>query len=176
MIETERLVLRAYREEDRDAFAALTGDPRVGYWVANVKDRAQSDVMMDRLNAHITAHGYGLWGVARKTDDKIIGLCGLDPIAEGDLPVGAGIEMAWRMIPEVWRQGLASEAAAAALDWGLANLDVPEILAFTADTNLASQGVMRRIGMKADPARDFDHPRLAADHPLLRHVVYAARR
>ncbi|MDO9431970.1 MAG: GNAT family N-acetyltransferase [Phenylobacterium sp.] len=176
MIETERLVLRAYREEDSDAFAALTGDPRVGYWVANVKDRAQSDVMMDRLNAHITAHGYGLWGVARKTDDKIIGLCGLDPIAEGDLPVGAGVEMAWRMIPEVWRQGLASEAAAAALGWGLANLDVPEILAFTADTNLASQGVMRRIGMKADPARDFDHPRLAADHPLLRHVVYAARR
>ncbi len=176
MIETERLVLRAYREEDRDAFAALTGDPRVGYWVANVKDRAQSDVMMDRLNAHITAHGYGLWGVARKTDDKLIGLCGLDPIAEGDLPVGAGVEMAWRMIPEVWRQGLASEAAAAALGWGLANLDVPEILAFTADTNLASQGVMRRIGMTADPSRDFDHPRLAADHPLLRHVVYVARK
>lgn len=176
MIETERLVLRAYREEDRDAFAALTGDPRVGYWVANVKDRAQSDVMMDRLNAHIAAHGYGLWGVARKTDDKIIGLCGLDPIAQGDLPVGPGVEMAWRMIPQVWRQGLASEAASAALSWGLANLDVPEILAFTADTNLASQGVMRRIGMEADPARDFDHPRLAADHPLLRHVVYVARR
>lgn len=176
MIETERLVLRAYREEDRDAFAALTGDPRVGYWVANVKDRAQSDVMMDRLNAHIAAHGYGLWGVARKTDDKIIGLCGLDPIAAGDLPVGPGVEMAWRMIPEVWRQGLASEAAAAALGWGLANLAAPEILAFTADTNLASQGVMRRIGMTADPSRDFDHPRLAADHPLLRHVVYVARK
>lgn len=176
MIETERLVLRAYREEDRDAFAALTGDPRVGYWVANVMDRAKSDATMDRLNAHIAAHGYGLWGVARKTDDKIIGLCGLDPIAEGDLPVGAGVEMAWRLIPEVWRQGLASEAAAAVLGWGLANLDAPEILAFTADTNLASQGVMRRIGMTADPSRDFDHPRLASDHPLLRHVVYAARR
>ena len=176
MIETERLVLRAYREEDRNAFAALTGDPRVGYWVANVLDRAQSDAMMDRLNAHIGAHGYGLWGVARKTDDKIIGLCGLDPIAPGDLPVGPGIEMAWRMIPEVWRQGLASEAAAAALSWGLTNLEAPEILAFTADTNLASQGVMGRIGMQADPARDFDHPRLAADHPLLRHVVYVARR
>ena len=176
MIETERLILRGYREEDRDTFAALTGDPRVGYWVANVLDRAQSDAMMDRLNAHIGAHGYGLWGVARKTDDKIIGLCGLDPIAPGDLPVGPGIEMAWRMIPEVWRQGLASEAAAAALSWGLTHLDAPEILAFTADTNLASQGVMRRIGMQADPARDFDHPRLAADHPLLRHVVYVARK
>lgn len=176
MIETERLVLRAYREEDRDAFAALTGDPRVGYWVANVLDRAKSDATMDRLNAHIADHGYGLWGVARKTDDKIVGLCGLDPIAEGDLPVGPGVEMAWRMIPEVWRQGLASEAAAAALAWGMANLDTSEILAFTADTNLASQGVMRAIGMKADPARDFDHPRLAADHPLLRHVVYVARR
>ena len=176
MIETERLILRAYREEDREAFAALNGDPRVGYWVANVMDRAQSDAAMDRHNAHIAAHGYGLWGVARKADDQIIGFCGLHPIPEGDLPVGAGIEMAWRLIPEVWRQGLASEAAAAALGWGLANLAAPEILAFTADTNLASQGVMRRIGMTADPSRDFDHPRLAADHPLLRHVVYVARR
>ena len=176
MIETERLILRAYREEDRDAFAALNGDPRVGYWVANVMDRAQSDAAMDRHNAHIAAHGYGLWGVARNSDDRIIGFCGLRPVPAGDLPVGPVIEMAWRMIPAVWRQGLASEAASAALAWGLTHLDVSEILAFTADTNLASQGVMRKIGMIADPSRDFDHPRLAPDHPLNRHVVYVACR
>jgi RimJ/RimL family protein N-acetyltransferase len=176
MIQTERLILRPYREEDRPDFAALNGDPQVGYWVANVMDRARSDAMMDQLNAHIADHGYGLWGVARRADDRIIGFCGLRPILAGDLPVGPGIEMAWRMIPAVWRQGLASEAAAAALAWGLANLDTAEFLAFTADTNLSSQGVMRKIGMVADPSRDFDHPRLAADHPLNRHVVYTARR
>ena len=76
----------------------------------------------------------------------------------------------------MWELSSSSEAAKAALAWGFANLDRDEFLAFTADTNLASQGVMRKIGMVADPARDFDHPRLAADHPLLRHVVYVARR
>lgn len=176
MIQTERLILRAYRDEDRADFAALNGDPQVGYWVANLMDRARSDALLDQLNDQIAAYGYGLWGVARKDDDRIIGFCGLRAIAAGDLPVGPGVEMAWRMIPAVWRQGFASEAADAALRWGLANLDVPEILAFTADTNLASQGVMRKIGMVADPARDFDHPRLAPDHPLNRHVVYMARR
>ena len=172
MIETERLILRAYREEDRDAFAALNGDPRVGYWVANVMDRAQSDAAMDRHNAHIAAHGYGLWGVARKTDDKIIGVCGLHPIPEGDLPVGAGVEMAWRMIPEVWRQGLASEAAAAVMADGFARLGLDEITAITAQINVRSQAVMQRLGMRRDAASDFDHPAFEPDDPMRRTVVY----
>jgi RimJ/RimL family protein N-acetyltransferase len=84
--------------------------------------------------------------------------------------------MGWRLAVGAQGQGLATEGARAALDWGFANLDVNEILAWTADSNVASQAVMRRIGMTPDPSRDFDHPRLAEDHPLRRHVVFAARR
>jgi len=175
MIETERLILRAYREEDRPDFAALHGDERVGRWLGGTLDRAGSDALLDRLNAHITQHGWGAWAVERKSDGRLIGMTGLAPVNEV-LPVGPAIEIEWRFIPEAWGEGYATEAARVVLAWAFANLDQDEILAFTADTNLASQGVMRKIGMVADPARDFDHPRLAADHPLNRHVVYTARR
>ena len=93
-----------------------------------------------------------------------------------DLPAPGAIELAWRLHPDAQGFGLATEGAAAARDWAFANLSVDEIVAITADTNLRSQAVMRKIGMTADPARDFDHPRLAPDHPLRRHVMFAARR
>jgi RimJ/RimL family protein N-acetyltransferase len=175
MIQTERLILRPYREEDRPDFAALNGDPQVGEWLGGTLDRAGSDALLDRLNAHITEHGWGAWAVERRSDGRLIGMTGLAPVGEV-LPVAPAIEIEWRFVSDAWGKGYATEAAQAVLAWGLANLDVPEILAFTADTNLASQGVMRKIGMVADPSRDFDHPRLAADHPLNRHVVYVARK
>jgi RimJ/RimL family protein N-acetyltransferase len=176
MLETDRLILRAYGDADHEAFAALNGDPRVAAWLGGAQDRAQGDATMDRINAHIAEHGFGLWGAEQKSNGRLIGFVGLTTVEAGELPVGPAIEMGWRLIPDVWGQGLASEGARAALAWGLAHIDTPEIVAFTADTNLASQGVMRKIGMTYDPARDFDHPRLALDHPLRRHVVWVARR
>lgn len=176
MIETERLILRGYREEDREPFAALNGDPRVRQWLGGTSDRAASDAMLDRINLHIAEHGWGLWALERKADHRLIGFTGLAEVKAGALPVGPAVEMGWRLSPDAWGGGFATEAAQAALAWGLAHIDTDEIIAFTAATNLKSQAVMTRIGMKADPSRDFDHPRLAPDDPLLRHVVYSARR
>ena len=176
MIETERLILRAFRETDREAFAAINGDPRVGAWLGGVIDRAASDAMLDRINAHIQETGWGLWAAERKADARLIGFVGLSTVKAGALPIGPAIEMGWRLAPEAWGGGFATEGAQAALDWGFDHIDTSEIIAFTATTNLASQAVMRRIGLAPDPGRDFDHPRLAEDHPLRRHVVFAARR
>jgi RimJ/RimL family protein N-acetyltransferase len=174
MIETERLILRAFRDEDREAFAALNGDPRVGEWLGGVSDRAQSDAMLERTNAHIAKHGFGFWAAERKADGRLVGMIGLRTLEE--TPPGPGVEIGWRLAPDVQGAGLATEGAAAALAWGLANIDMPEIIAFTARSNLRSQAVMRRIGMAPAPERDFDHPRLAVDHPLRPHVVFVARR
>ena len=176
MIETERLVLRRYRKEDREPFAELNGDPRVGDWLGGAIDRAASDAMLDRINAHIDEHGWGLWAAERKADRRLLGFVGLATVKAGALPVGPAVEMGWRLIPDAWGAGFATEGAHAALAWGLANIDTDEIIAFTAASNVKSQAVMTRIGMVPDPARDFDHPRLARDHPLSRHVVYMARR
>lgn len=177
MIETERLILRRFRDDDREAFAALNGDPRVGDWLGGALDRAGSDALMDRIEAHYAQHDFGFWAVERTSDGRLIGMIGLAVVTPDALPsIGAAVEIGWRLIPEAWGGGYAAEGATAALSWGFANLDVPEIIAFTARSNLKSQAVMRRIGMTPDPARDFDHPRLAADHPLRPHVVFVAKR
>ena len=177
MIETARLILRAPTDGDRSAIAEIHGDPRVGDWLGGIQDRAASDATVDRILACIATHGFGLWAAERKADGGLVGLIGLAPIApDSPLPLAPGVEIGWRLSPDAWGQGYAVEGAAAALAWGLARLDLPEIVSFTARSNLKSQAVMRRIGLRPDPARDFDHPRLAADHPLRPHVVFCTAR
>jgi len=174
VIETERLILRAFRSEDREAFAEINADPRVNEWLGGPIDRAASDATIDRINAQIAQEGFGFWAAERKADRRLVGMIGLR--AQTDAPPAPCLELGWRLAVEAQGQGLATEGAQAALAWGFANQDSSEILAWTAATNVRSQQVMRRIGMIHDPARDFDHPTLAEDHPLRRHVVFVATR
>ena len=174
MIETGRLVLRPAVDADREALAALNGDPRVGDWLGGALDRAASDAFVDRVQAHEAAHGFGFWAVERRTDARVIGMTGVWWVPPR-MAMPDTVEIGWRFHPDAWGQGYATEAAKAALTYGFSTLRLPEIVAFTARANLASQGVMRRIGMVPVPERDFDHPGLAEDHPLRPHVMYVAR-
>jgi RimJ/RimL family protein N-acetyltransferase len=176
LIETERLILRPPTDADRDALFALNADPRVGEWLVGPLDREAADALVDRVLAHIARHGFGFWTVERKADAAVIGMAGL--LAMGaDLPPGPALEVGWRFIPAAWGSGYATEAARGAIYWGFANRpDAGEIIAITARTNLASQAVMRRLGMVHEPWRDFDHPKLAADNPLRPHVTFSLKR
>ena len=174
MIETDRLILRNWRDEDREAFARINGDPRVGEWLGGAIDRAASDALVDRLREQIARDGFGFFAAERRPDGRLVGMIGIR--AQTDAPPAPCLELGWRLAVEAQGEGLATEGARALLTWGFANRDAGEILAWTAATNLRSQAVMRRIGMAHDPARDFDHPALAGDHPLRRHVVFVATR
>ena len=174
VIETPRLRLRDFREDERARFAELVGDAEVGAWLGGALTREAADAAFDRARAAIADRGYGLWAVERRADGALIGQIGLN-LSPDDLPVAPSVEMSWRVFPEVWGQGYASEGAAAALAWGLAHLpaDLP-IIAFTTPGNLRSQAVMRKIGLTRDPARDFEHPRLPPGHPLRAHILFVA--
>jgi RimJ/RimL family protein N-acetyltransferase len=174
MIETDRLTLRAFREDDRAPLAAINGDPRVGEWLGGAIDRTASDALLDRVNAEIARDGFGFFAAERKADGRLVGMIGIR--AQKDAPPAPCLELGWRLAVEAQGQGYATEGARALLDWGFATKGNDEILAWTAASNLRSQAVMRRIGMIPDPARDFDHPALAEDHPLRRHVVFVAKR
>ena len=174
MIQTRRLTLRRWRESDRAVFAAINVEPETAYWLGGQITRAQSDRAIDRYSAHIEAHGFGRWAVERLEDGALIGAIGVMPVI-GDYAF-EGFELGWRLARQTWGQGFATEAARAALVDAFARGGLTEIIAFTSDQNLRSIGVMQRIGMVRDAARDFDHPALAPDHPLLRHMVYAATR
>lgn len=94
---------------------------------------------------------------------------------EYSAPFTPAVEVGWRLARSQWGKGYATEAARAAVTYGFADLGLDEIVSFTTVGNLRSRAVMERLGMTHDPADDFDHPRIEADHPLRRHVLYRLR-
>ena len=84
------------------------------------------------------------------------------------------MEVAWRLQQRYWRQGYATEAAHAAIEDAFLRIGLTDIVAFTALINLASARVMEKLGMAR--SIEFDHPRVAADNPLRRHVLYRLTR
>ena len=174
MIETERLILRPPVDGDRASVVTIGADPEVGRWLGGVRDRAASDLLVDRCLEHLERFGFGIGVIERKADRRVIGMAGLGYVPDG-LPEEGEVEIGWRLLSEVWGQGYATEAARAWLAEGFQKIGATEIVAFTARINVASQKVMRRIGMVATPDRDFDHPLVAEGDPLRPHVTWIAR-
>lgn len=168
---TARLQLRQWQPQDRDAFAAMGADPEVMRHFPATLTRSQSDAMAEGCEALLAERGWGIWAVERLQDRQFIGIVGLH-VPRADLPFSPCVEVLWRLARNAWHQGFATEAAQAALKVGFEALQLAEIVAFTTTSNLPSQALMQRLGMARDSAGDFDHPALAADHPLRPHVLY----
>jgi RimJ/RimL family protein N-acetyltransferase len=139
-----------------------------------VLDRAASDALADRFAARLAEHGWGLWAVEVLGGDPFVGSVGLNsPTFEA--PFMPAVEVGWRLLPEHWGNGYATEAARAAVRFGFDRLGLDEIVSFTTTVNEPSRRVMERLGMTHDPADDFDHPALP-DWPQRRHVLYRLKR
>jgi RimJ/RimL family protein N-acetyltransferase len=175
VIETERLILRPWRDADRAPFIAMSADPAVMETLGGVLSEAEALGYIERSQNGIRWFGYGRWMVERREDGAFIGVVGLMPIY-WRLPLPAGFEMGWRLVREAWGQGYASEAAKAAIADGFERGGLTEVFAFTSLPNLRSQAVMARIGMQRTSTLDFDHPALAQEHPMRRHLVWIQRR
>jgi RimJ/RimL family protein N-acetyltransferase len=167
-METERLTMRRWRDADRAPFAELNGDPETLVFFPSTLTRAESDAFVDRMEARLAAHGYGLWALEVKQTGEFIGFTGLAPMQD-DVPGAGGTEIGWRLARSAWHRGYATEAALAAREVAFAGAGLPELWSMTAVLNTPSQAVMRRIGM-TEAAR-FPHPRVPAG-PLKPHVIY----
>lgn len=176
-LETDRLRLRAWRVGDRAAFVALNADPLVMEYFPAPISAEDTYAMVERIARGFDDHRFGLWAVERKDSRTFIGFVGL-AVPSYPAPFMPTVEAGWRLAREHWGQGLATEAARAALGYGFGDCDLPEIVSFTSLHNVRSIAVMERLGMTRDPAEDFDHPRVPAGHRLRRHVLYrmSARR
>ena len=104
-------------------------------------------------------------------DAPFIGFIGL-AVPSFDAPFTPCVELGYRLACEHWGHGYATEGSRAALEFGFTTIGLPEIVAMTAVDNQRSRRVMERLGMRRNPADDFDHPNIAADHRLRRHVLY----
>ena len=168
--ETERLVLRRWRAEDSEPFAALNADPKVMEDFASGLSRRESDELIDRIEAAFAERGFGLWALEVKATGEFIGFTGLW-VPSFEAAFTPTVEIGWRLARGAWGHGFATEAAKASLHEGFLEHGLPEVVALTYEHNARSRAVMERLGMKRDPSDDFDHPALAG-HRLARHVLY----
>lgn len=170
-LETARLRLRRWRDDDRMPFAALNADPVVMEHFPSTLSRAESDALVDRIENGFEERRWGLWAAEAREPSVFVGFVGLNP-ATFDAPFTPAIEIGWRLGREHWGHGYATEGARAALDFGFDELALDEIVSFTTHANMRSRRVMERLGMHHDPANDFDNPNVPVGHPIRPHVLY----
>ncbi|KGM12408.1 GNAT family acetyltransferase [Cellulomonas bogoriensis 69B4 = DSM 16987] len=164
---TDRLLLRPWVEADLEPFARMNADPAVMEHFPSVLTRQDSDALAARARAHIDEHGWGLWAVEVADGAHTGTFAGFTGLA---VPRFAAhftpcVEVGWRLARWAWGSGYATEAARAALHVAFTDLHLDEVVSFTARSNTRSTAVMRRLGMTHDPADDFRHPSVPADHP-----------
>ena len=156
---TERLLLRSWRPSDRAPFARLNADPEVVRFISDGVPftRADSDALLDAIEAHWQEHGFGLWCAAPREDpDGCLGFVGL--AVPAFLPaVLPAVEVGWRLARPVWGRGLATEAARASLRHAFAELGLEAVISIIDPLNERSIRVAHKLGMRR--GADHLHPR-----------------
>lgn len=170
-LETDRLVLREWRDDDRAEFARMNADPRVMEFMAHRLTPEESDALIDRIRECFAQRGFGFWAVEVKQTTPIIGFVGLS-VPRFQAPFTPCVEIGWRLAAEHWGHGYATEAAERVLQHAFSDVGLLDVVSFTTKSNHRSRRVMERLGMHRSLEEDFDHPSLPATHPLRRHVLY----
>ena len=182
-LRTERTVLRPWRPDDREPFAAMNADPVVMEHFPTTLTRVESDTFADHIVAGMNARGWGLSALEISGELSFAGFVGLNVVSfelpsELELVQTPPVEIGWRLATTAWGRGLATEAAGVALSFGFDQLGLTEIISFTTVGNHRSQRVMQKLGMRSGPDDVFDHPRMLElghlDHA--RHVLYRITR
>jgi len=171
--QTERLLLRPWRDDDLPAFAEMNADPEVMRYFLQPLSREESRIYLETFRQRMAQNKFGFWAVEERSSGELAGFVGLNRPGYR-LPFSPCVEVGWRLRKAFWGKGYAPEAAAAALRAGFSEYGLERIVAFTALPNSPSQRVMEKLGMKREG--EFDHPLVAEGHPLQRHVWYQIQR
>jgi RimJ/RimL family protein N-acetyltransferase len=145
ILETDRLFLRKYVEGDAKAFFELNSDPIVLRFVpdaplASVDQACQ--ILLDHPIADYRKHGFGRGACILKSTGQQVGFAGLKYLEELD-----EVDVAYRLLPAYWGQGLATEAALASVEYGFAKLGLKRIIGLAMPENVASIRVLEKIGL-----------------------------
>ncbi|MGH9019825.1 MAG: GNAT family N-acetyltransferase [Acidimicrobiales bacterium] len=172
VLTTDRLRLRGFVNDDRDAFARMNADPRVMEHFPSPLSREESDALVDRINA-AWLNGFGLWAVDVGDTGAFAGFIGLG-LPRFEAHFTPAIEVGWRLCVDAWGRGLATEGARATLSWAReVGLQPPrgEVVSMTTVGNWRSRRVMEHLGFTHHDEDDFDHPTLP-EWEFRRHVLY----
>ncbi|MCA9254884.1 MAG: GNAT family N-acetyltransferase [Phycisphaerales bacterium] len=159
--ETTRLILRAMTTDDAAAFYALNSHPDV-MRLTGEPPLTSIEAAREAIATYpdFNTVGYGRWGCVLKDTGAMIGFCGLkylDDLEEVDL--------GYRLLPEYWGRGLATEASLASVAFGFETLKLNRIIGLVLPENIGSIRVLEKVGMRAEGEFIYDGQR------ALRYVV-----
>lgn len=146
-VETERLWLRSWSPADLDDLAAIFAEPEV--WrhpFGRGLSRDESEQFLNRQLEHWKANGFGVWAAVLRDTGRLIGYMGLS-IPSWLPQVLPAVEVGWRLHPDYWGRGLATEGGRASLRYGFETLELDRIISVYAPGNVASARVMEKLGM-----------------------------
>lgn len=174
-METDRLIMRRWRPEDLEPFAALNADPEVMRYFPACLSKDECAAFIERAETTFENYGFGLWVTEHKDSGEFMGFIGLS-VPRFEVAFNPCVEIGWRLARKFWGSGYATEGAQKALQFGFEDAGLPEIVSFTYEGNHPSRKVMERLGMKYDPSGDFNHPNISTGHWLEKHVLYRLAR
>ena len=163
ILETERLRLRNWRDEDIEPFMTYLNTPKVTRWLGGVQTREKFLEAVERIKGYDRDFGHTFWIVERKSDNALLGFCGLKRVNAPQPKLTGAFEIGWRLREDVWGQGYAREAATAAMDAAFTRHEAPFVVALTVPGNESSLGLMKRLGMSHRPELDFHDPNYGED-------------
>lgn len=167
---TPRLLLRPWHDTDRAPFAAMCATEQVMRYFPSVITEEQSNIVVTRLQAHLDKWGWGFWAAELRATGQFIGFIGL-LVPNENVPAYPCVEVGWRLAPEFWGKGYATEGARTSLDFAFDNLGLESVVAFVVEQNQPSRAVMHRLGMQ-DQQQNFIHPAVSPDSRYPNHCLY----
>ena len=150
-LRTERLVLRMFREDDLDPYAAMAADPEVTRHLGDGRPLSRADAwrQMAMILGHWQLRGYGMWAAEEASTGRLAGRIGFFN------PEGwPGFELGWTLAREFWGRGYATEGARRALEYGFTELGRERVISLILPANLPSVRVAERLGER--PERSVD--------------------
>jgi ribosomal-protein-alanine N-acetyltransferase len=154
-IETARLWLKPYTEDDLEELSVILSNPEVMKYsprgpIPKEKVKQVTQEILEFFIQHWKQHRFGVWAVVGKLTGKLLGHCGLN-----FLPNSPEVEVLYRLDQGYWNQSIATEATKASLRYGFEEVKLDKIVAITAPEHLASRRVMEKAGLKYEKDAHF---------------------
>lgn len=169
IIKTERLGLRNWQTKDIAPAKAMNANKSVMEFFPNILSQKQTEDFIQRMRKHFRKHEFCYFAVDELVTGKFIGFIGFIHQTY-NAPFTPFVDLGWRLIPEAWGQGFATEGAKACIDFAFTEIGLKELYAVTPKLNKKSEHVMRKLGMSFHT--QFEHPKLKINSPLRNCVAY----
>lgn len=151
-LQTDRLILRPFTEADMPAYRKMWGNPNVTKWLSSTATFGPetADRALAGWTKHLDEHGYAPWAVIRKTDNALMGHCGLQWLKEFELA-----EIMYAFDEPYWGDGYATESAIASVAYGLGALRMDKVMGMAFEDNIPSCRVLEKSGLSYQKRVNF---------------------